>query len=145
MGVPPMAAHLFIFYFGMLSMVTPPVGMAFYAGAALAGADTMKTGWTAWKIALAGFLLPFMFVYNPALIWVGEVSDAILASITAIIGAASLSAGVVGHIKRPLSLLERLVALAAAFLLIKPGWITDLIGVVLVVILLLLQRKKKTA
>ena len=72
MGVPPMAAHLFIFYFGMLSMVTPPVGMAFYAGAALAGADTMKTGWTAWKIALAGFLLPFMFVYNPSLIWVGE-------------------------------------------------------------------------
>ena len=66
MGVPPMAAHLFIFYFGMLSMVTPPVGMAFYAGAALAGAETMKTGWTAWKIAFAGFLLPYMFVYNPS-------------------------------------------------------------------------------
>jgi TRAP-type uncharacterized transport system fused permease subunit len=58
MGVPPMAAHLFIFYFGMLSMVTPPVGMAFYAGAALAGADTMKTGWTAWKIALRRFSCP---------------------------------------------------------------------------------------
>jgi TRAP-type uncharacterized transport system fused permease subunit len=145
MGVPPMAAHLFIFYFGMLSMVTPPVGMAFYAGAALAGADTMKTGWTAWKIALAGFLLPYVFVYNPALIWVGDVSDAILASITSVIGAASLSAGVVGYIKRPLSVLERLTALAAAFLLIKPGWITDLIGIVLVVVLLLLQRKKKVA
>ncbi|MBN1106400.1 MAG: TRAP transporter fused permease subunit, partial [Deltaproteobacteria bacterium] len=61
MGVPPMAAHLFIFYFGMLSMVTPPVGMAFYAGAAVAKADTMKTGWAAWRIALAGFLLPYMF------------------------------------------------------------------------------------
>jgi TRAP transporter 4TM/12TM fusion protein len=145
MGVPPMAAHLFIFYFGMLSMVTPPVGMAFYAGAALAGADTMKTGWTAWKIALAGFLLPYVFVYNPALIWMGDVSEAILASITSVIGAASLSAGVVGYIKRPLSGLERVAALAAAFLLIKPGWITDLIGIILVVILLLLQRKKKTA
>jgi TRAP transporter 4TM/12TM fusion protein len=145
MGVPPLAAHLFIFYFGMLSMVTPPVGMAFYAGAALAGADTMKTGWTAWKIALAGFLLPFMFVYNPALLLMGDAWEAILASITAIIGAACLSAGVVGHIKRPLGVLERVTALVAAFLLIKPGWITDLIGIVLVVILLLLQRRKKTA
>ena len=143
MGVPPMAAHLFIFYFGMLSMVTPPVGMAFYAGAALAGANTMKTGWTAWKIALAGFLLPYIFVYNPALIWMGSVSDAILATITAVIGAASLSAGVVGHMKRHLSALERVAAMVAAFLLIKPGWITDLIGVVIVVILLLLQRKQK--
>jgi TRAP transporter 4TM/12TM fusion protein len=145
MGVPPMAAHLFIFYFGMLSMVTPPVGMAFYAGAALAGADTMKTGWTAWKIALAGFLLPFMFVYNPALLLMGDTVEAVLASITSIIGAASLSAGVVGHIKRHLSVLERFTALVAAFLLIKPGWITDLIGIALVVILLLLQRKKKRA
>jgi len=144
MGVPPMAAHLFIFYFGMLSMVTPPVGMAFYAGAALAGADTMKTGWTAWKIALSGFLLPYVFIYDPSLIWMGSTSDAILTSIKTVIGAASLSAAVVGYVKRPLSVLERLAALGAAFLLIKPGWITDLIGIALVVILLLLQRKKKT-
>ena len=140
-----MAAHLFIFYFGMLSMVTPPVGMAFYAGAAVAGADTMKTGWTAWKIALAGFLLPFMFVYNPALLLMGNGWKAILASITAIMGAASLSAGVVGHIKRPLGGPERVTALVAALLLIKPGWITDLIGIGLVVILLVLQRKKMAA
>jgi TRAP transporter 4TM/12TM fusion protein len=145
MGVPPMASHLFIFYFGMLSMVTPPVGMAFYAGAALAGADTMKTGWTAWKIALAGFLLPYVFVYNPSLLLMGNVGDAILASITSVIGAAALSAGVVGFINRPLGLLERIAAIAAALLLIKPGWITDLIGVIIVVILLVLQRKKETA
>ena len=140
-----MAAHLFIFYFGMLSMVTPPVGMAFYAGAALAKADTMKTGWTAWLIALAGFLLPFMFVYNPDLILMGRWIDGILATITATIGAVCLSAGVVGFIKRRLSAVERVAALAAAFLLIKPGWITDLIGAVILVILLLLQRKKKAA
>ena len=145
MGVPPMAAHLFIFYFGMLSMVTPPVGMAFYAGAALAGAETMKTGWTAWKIAFAGFLLPYMFVYNPSLLLIGNLTDALLASVTAVIGAAALSAGVVGFIKRPLGPLERIFAIAAALMLIKPGWITDLIGVVIVVGLLLLQRNKKTA
>mgnify|MGYP001571166283 CR=1 FL=1 len=129
---------------GMLSMVTPPVGMAFYAGAALAGADTMRTGWTAWKIALAGFLVPYVFVYNPSLLLMGDVNDAILASITSVIGATALSAGVVGYIKRPLGALERIAAIAAALLLIKPGWITDLIGVVIVVILLFLQRKKGT-
>jgi TRAP-type uncharacterized transport system fused permease subunit len=145
MGVPPMAAHLFIFYFGMLSMVTPPVGMAFYAGAALAGADTMKTGWTAWKIALAAFLLPFAFVYDPSLLWMGSTSDAIWTSFKTVVGAVSLSAAVLGYVKRPLGVLERIAALAAALLLIKPGWITDLIGIALVIILLLLQRKKKTA
>jgi TRAP transporter 4TM/12TM fusion protein len=144
MGVPPMAAHMFIFYFGMLSMVTPPVGMAFYAGAALAGADTMKTGWTAWKIALAGFLVPYAFVYNPALLMMGSMGDALHSGFTTIIGAIALSAGVVGHIKYPLGKVERIFAIAAALMLIKPGWITDLIGVAIVVILLLLQRKKAT-
>ncbi|PKN61530.1 MAG: C4-dicarboxylate ABC transporter permease [Deltaproteobacteria bacterium HGW-Deltaproteobacteria-15] len=143
MGVPPMAAHLFIFYFGMLSMVTPPVGMAFYAGAAVAGADTMKTGWTAWKIALAGFLLPFMFVYSPSLLLMGNPIDAVLASITAVVGAAGLSVGVVGYIKRPLGAIERVAAMAAALLLIKPGWITDVIGIVIIVGLLLMQRSQK--
>jgi TRAP-type uncharacterized transport system fused permease subunit len=144
MGVPPMAAHFFIFYFGMLSMVTPPVGMAFYAGAALAGADTMQTGWTAWKISLASFLVPYAFVYNPSLLMMGHVSDAILSGITSVIGATALAAGVVGHMRRPLGALERIAAIAAALLLIKPGWITDLVGVVIVVILLFLQWKKET-
>ncbi|RJR32210.1 MAG: TRAP transporter permease [Desulfobacteraceae bacterium] len=144
MGVPPMAAHLFIFYFGMLSMVTPPVGMAFYAGAALAGAETMKTGWTAWKIALAGFLLPFMFVYNPSLLLMGNTIEAILAAITAVIGAASLSAGVVGYIKYYMSAIERIAAFAAAFLLIKPGWITDLVGIAIIAGILIVQSRHKS-
>jgi TRAP transporter 4TM/12TM fusion protein len=143
MGVPPMAAHLFIFYFGMLSMVTPPVGMAFYAGAAVAGADTMKTGWAAWRIALAGFLLPFMFVYSPSLLLIGDPVTSALAAITAVIGAGSLSVGVVGFIKRSLTPVERVAAMAAALLLIKPGWMTDLIGVAVVVILVVLQYKVK--
>jgi TRAP transporter 4TM/12TM fusion protein len=143
MGVPPMAAHLFIFYFGMLSMVTPPVGMAFYAGAAVAGADTMRTGWAAWRVALAGFLLPFMFVYSPSLLLMGDPMETALAAVTAVIGAAALSVGVVGFIRRPMGAMERAVSIAAALLLIKPGWITDLIGVGIVIILLLLQRKPK--
>jgi len=143
LGVPPIAAHLFIFYFGMLSMVTPPVGMAFYAGAALAKADTMKTGWAAWRIALAGFLLPYMFVYNPALLLMGNPWNAILASVTAFLGAVCLSVAVVGYIRTPLKWIERIIALAAAFLLIKPGLITDIVGAVLVVAVLLLSSSRR--
>ena len=143
MGVPPMAAHLFIFYFGMLSMVTPPVGMAFYAGAALAGADTMRTGWAAWRIALAGFLLPYMFVYSPALLLMGDPVEVVLASITALIGVTALSASVVGFFRRQLSWFERFIAFAAALLLIKPGWITDIFGLALMIILWLLQAPRR--
>lgn len=145
MGVPPMAAHLFIFYFGMLSMVTPPVGMAFYAGAAVAKADTMKTGWAAWRIALAGFLLPYMFVYSPALLLAGNPWQALLASITAVLGALSLSVAVVGYIRTPLNMIERVISLAAALLLIKPGAITDVVGAaLLLVVLVLTERRRKT-
>jgi TRAP transporter 4TM/12TM fusion protein len=141
MGVPPMAAHMFIFYFGMLSMVTPPVAMAAYAGAALAKSEPMKTGYTAWKFALAAFVLPYAFVYNPSLLLLGEVWECILASVTSIIGGICLAASVVGYLNRKLSWFWRGVALAAALLLIKPGWITDLIGVCLAVIMVLYQRR----
>ena len=135
MGVPPMAAHMFIFYFGMLSMVTPPVAMAAYAGAALAKSEPMKTGFLAWKFALAAFLLPYVFVYNPALLLMGSAGECILASITSIIGAVCLSASVVGYLNRKLTWFWRMVSFAAALLLIKPGWITDLIGLVLALIM----------
>jgi TRAP-type uncharacterized transport system fused permease subunit len=122
------------------------VGMAFYAGAAIAGSDTMKTGWAAWRIALAGFLLPFMFVYNPALLLMGQTGEAVLASVTAVIGAGCLAAAVVGHIRTSLSWFERVMVLAAAFLLIKPGLTTDIIGVVLLVAAVLMSaRRAKTA
>jgi TRAP transporter 4TM/12TM fusion protein len=143
LGVPPIAAHLFIFYFGMLSMVTPPVGMAFYAGAALAKADTMKTGWVAWKIALAGFLLPYMFVYNPALLLMGNPWKAILASVTAFLGAVCLSVAVVGYIRAPLKWIERIIVLAAALMLIKPGVVTDIVGAVLLVAVLLFSERRR--
>ena len=131
LGVPPMAAHMFIFYFGMLSMVTPPVAMAAYAGAALAKAEPMKTGYVAWKFALAAFFLPYMFVYNPSLLLMGDVGECILASVSSMIGAVCLAASVVGYLNRKLTLFWRTVAFAAALLLIKPGWITDLIGICL--------------
>lgn len=148
MGIPAMAAHMFIFYFGMLSMVTPPVAMAAYAGAALAKSEPMKTGFVAWKFALAAFLLPYMFVYNPALLLMGHIGECILASVTSIIGAVCLSAAIVGYLNRKLTWFWRMVSFAAALLLIKPGWITDLIGICLAVIMVAFQwqgRKKEGA
>jgi TRAP transporter 4TM/12TM fusion protein len=139
LGVPPMAAHMFIFYFGMLSMVTPPVAMAAYAGAALAKAEPMKTGFVAWKFSLAAFFLPYMFVYNPSLLLMGDVGECLLASVTSMIGAVCLAASVVGYLNRKLTWFWRAVAFAAALLLIKPGWITDLIGICLGLIMVAYQ------
>jgi TRAP transporter 4TM/12TM fusion protein len=130
MGALPIAAHLFIFYFGMLCMVTPPVGFAFYAGAAIANAEPMKTGFMAWKLALAGFILPYVFIYNPSLLMIGTTTEVIMTFLSATVGIICLSASIMAYLYKETTLLERIVLFAAALLLIKPGWITDLIGLV---------------
>jgi TRAP transporter 4TM/12TM fusion protein len=142
LGVIPIAAHLYIFYFGMLCMVTPPVSFAAYAGAAIANADPMKTGWTAWTFALAGFLLPYMFVYNNSLLLIGSPINISFAVLTAAIGVICLGAGITGHLRNAASFYERILLFAAAFLLIKPGWTTDLIGLLSAGMVLMLQVRK---
>jgi TRAP transporter 4TM/12TM fusion protein len=147
MGVTPLAAHLYIFYFGMLCMVTPPVSFAAYAGAAIAKAEPMKTGWTAWLFALAGFLLPYMFVYNNSLLLMGSVINIIFAVLTAVIGVICLGIGIIGYFLARTSAVERLIVLAAALLLIKPGLPTDIAGLICVLAVTFLQlkaRKKNT-
>jgi len=146
LGVIPIAAHLYIFYFGMLCMVTPPVSFAAYAGAAIANADPMKTGWTAWTFALAGFLLPYMFVYNNSLLLMGSVINISFAVLTAAIGVICLGIGIIGFFLEKTNPVERLIFLGAALLLIKTGLITDITGLicVLVVIFSQLKKRKKT-
>jgi TRAP transporter 4TM/12TM fusion protein len=145
MGVPPLAAHLYIFYFGMLCMVTPPVAFASYAGAAIAKADPMKTGFTAWRFALAGFLLPYMFVYNTSLLLMGPTADIVLAVFTSIIGIICLASGIIGYLFKETRLLERLLLFAAAFLLIKPGWKTDIIGLLCASTVVILQLRTRVS
>ena len=142
LGATPMATHLFIYYFGMLCMVTPPVAFASYAGAAIAKADPMKTGWAAWTFALAGFLLPYMFIYNPPLLFDGPWIEILQAFVTGSFGVICLGAAVIGYFARATNLFERLLLFAAAFLLIKPGWITDLCGLVCIALTLYLQLKR---
>lgn len=143
LGVPPLAAHLFIFYFGMLCMVTPPVSFAAYAGAAIANADPMKTGWSAWTFSLAGFLLPYMFVYNKSLLLMGTVSEILLALITSIVGVICLGAGIIGYFAKPTGIMDRILLLGAAFLLIVPGVVTDLGGAVCIAAACVLQFRKR--
>jgi TRAP transporter 4TM/12TM fusion protein len=132
LGVPLLAAHLFIFYFGCISNVTPPVSLAAFAAAGIADSPPMRTSFAASGLAAAGFLVPFMFVYGPELLLVGTVSGIAVATVTAIIGVVALAAAVVGHARRPLAVWERVLALAAALTLVNPGLLTDGAGLLMV-------------
>jgi TRAP-type uncharacterized transport system fused permease subunit len=140
MGISPMASHLFVFYFGCLSMITPPVALAAYAAASLAEAPPMKTGFAAWRIGLAGFIVPFMFVYGPALILEDSVINIVIAFITALIGIWALSISLEGYIFRSFPWWQRVFPFTAALLLIKPGIITDVVGLVIFIPFILYQR-----
>lgn len=128
-GVPALAAHLFIMYFGILADLTPPVALAAYAAAGIARSDPNATGFMAVKMALAGFLIPYIFCYNPGLLMINATSAEIaFYVITAAVGIASLSFASVGYWMRNLYLWERLPLIGAAIALIFPGLYTDLIG-----------------
>jgi TRAP transporter 4TM/12TM fusion protein len=131
MGIEPLAAHMFILYFGMMSMVTPPSALAAYAGAMIAGADIMKTGFTAWMFSLSGYLLPFTFALNPALLMEGEPLAIAMAAVTATVGVIALGISVAGQLRHRLTTLERVTLFAAAVVLIHAGLLTDVIGLVL--------------
>ena len=127
LGVIPLAAHLFIFYFGMMSMVTPPVALAAYAAASIAGTRIMPTGIAAFRFALVGFTLPYMFIYRPELLMLtatGEPAawlDMLLPVAIATLGVTCFAAGIAGQFRHPLPLGLRLAAFAAAGLLLAPG------------------------
>ena len=144
MGVPILAAHMFVFYFGIIADITPPVALAAYAGAGISGGDPLKTGVNASKLAIAAFIIPYMFVLSPVLLMVsGTVIDLLLATITALLGMVALSSGLIGFLADKCLLPERLLLAVGGLLLIKPGWITDVIGVVIFAVILALQLKRR--
>lgn len=157
LGVPPLAAHLFIFYFGMMSMVTPPVALAAYASASIADAPIMKTAFAAFRFSLVGFTLPFMFIYRPELLLLNSeggpasIPIAIMQTGTAIFGIHALAAGLTGFLRKPLSTPLRIAVFVAAGFMLFPGqgisaggfpiYLTDLIGLSLFVGVWLLLGK----
>ncbi len=131
LGVVQPAAHMFAFYFAILSAITPPVALAVFAAAGLAKADLWESGWAAMKVGAAGFIVPFMFVYEPALLLIGDPWVSARAFVTAFIGCISLAAGLHGYFLAPASMWQRVLLVAAALGLIDPTPITDLIGLAL--------------
>jgi TRAP transporter 4TM/12TM fusion protein len=128
LGVVTPAAHMFAFYFAILSAITPPVALAVFAAAGLAKADLWKSGWAAVKIGAAGFIVPYMFVYEPALLMIGDWTTTVHATVTASIGCLTIAAGLHGYLLRACAPWERALLIVAALLLIKPGLYTDLAG-----------------
>jgi len=145
MGVLPLAAHFFVFYFGCLSNITPPVALASYTAAGLSGGSPPRVAWTGLKLGLAGFIVPFMYAFKPILLLEGvRVFTMILAVVTAIVGIIILGIAVMGYLSRQLAIYERTIFFVAALLLAYPGIRTDGIGLVLIIIAFLLYCIKKT-
>jgi len=128
LGVPLLAAHLFIFYFGCLSNITPPVSLAAYAAAGIAGSSPVRTGVTAMALASAGFVVPFAFVYDPLLLLSGPWAAVLATALTAGLGATAMAAAVVGYLRGPIPAVGRLALVAAGLALLSPGIASDAVG-----------------
>lgn len=148
MGIPTIAAHFFVFYFGIVADLTPPVALAAYAGAAIAGANPMKTAFTATKLAIGAFIVPYVFALNPAMLFIDTtVIEVIIICITSLIGIFAVSAALQGYFIRKMKWYERILSLIGGLLLIYPGIVTDIIGLSFVGVVALIQiiTKNKTA
>jgi len=131
-GFSPVASHLFIFYFGMLSMVTPPVALAAYAAAGIAKADVWRTGVRAFWLAVPGFLIPYSFILNPALLLEGPWWEVLGRGSLTMVGMVALAMALTGTVQGAVELAERCVLTAGGLLLLHPAWLTDLVGLVCV-------------
>jgi TRAP transporter 4TM/12TM fusion protein len=140
LGVEPMAAHMFAFYFSCLSAVTPPVALAVYAAASIGGAGLWASGVQSMKFAAAGFIVPFFFIYNPALLFQGPWPEILRAVLTGTIGVIALAASLEAYFIRRARWFERALFFVAAMLLIDPNAVTDVIGLGLLAIGLLVQK-----
>ena len=144
MGMNPFAAHMFVFYFGIVADITPPVALAAYAGSAIANASPIKTAINATLLAIAAFIVPYIFGLNPAMLFIDtNAFQVILIVITSLVGIFGVSAGIRGFIIRPMNVLERILIIISGLLLIYPGLITDLVGLVAIILLILVQVRKR--
>ena len=145
MGIPQIAAHFFVFYFGIVADITPPVALAAYAGSAIARSSPMKTAFNATKLAIAAFVVPYIFALNPIMLFeglgtgAGAVISLIVLIITSIIGIFAIAAGLEGYLKGSLIWPIRIAIIIAGLLMLIPGTVTDIIGIVVFALILVLQ------
>ncbi len=146
MGVPVLCAHMFVFYFGIIADVTPPVALAAFAGSGIAGGDPLRTGINASKLAIAAFIIPYMFVLSPNLLMIDATAlNLIMTTVTALVGMIALSSALIGFLADKATRIERIVLIVAGLLLIKPGIGTDVPGFVLFAIILAIQMRRSRA
>ncbi|MDP9500121.1 TRAP transporter permease [Bisgaard Taxon 45] len=156
--VPVLVAHMFVFYFGIFANITPPVALAAFAGAGIAQGDPMKTGWQSLRLALAGFIVPFMFVYNPNMLMIDVSSVAVTAKtfplphvvdiisvlVSSTIGVLGLSAATEGYFKQVMPIWQRVILAVGSFMLIIPELMTDLVGIGIVAVMIGLNLRCPT-
>lgn len=145
LGIPVLIAHFFVFYYAVMSAITPPVALAAYAGAGLAGSDPMKTSVEAFKLGLAAFIVPFMFFYSHALLMQGEWYEIVHVFATAALGIYLLASAVQGYFFGPLGRIARVVLLLAALAMIQGGWLSDLAGLVVGLAVFAYQKRMVAA
>ena len=143
LGVPVLAAHMFTFYFGIIADITPPVALAAFAGSAIAKSNPLKTGVQASKLAIAAFIIPYMFVLNPAILLIDTTPlKIVLMVVTAITGMIGISSAMEGYFMTHANKIERALLLIGGLMLIDPGAITDIIGIAILAIVFIYQWKK---
>lgn len=155
-NIPLLVSHMFVFYFGIFANITPPVALASFAGAGIAGGDPMRTGWQSLKLALAGFVIPFIFVYNPNMLIIDinnavitansfplpAVTEIISVCVTSILGVIGLSAAIEGYFKHSINNIFRIILAVGSVLLISPEFISDIIGITILAIMLIINLKQ---
>lgn len=146
MGVPVLAAHMFVFYFGIIADVTPPVALAAYAGSAIAGGNALRTGVNASKLAIAAFIIPYVFVLSPEILMINATVPNLLWSLsTAVIGMIGVSSALIGYLTGSLNTFQRVLLFGGGLLMIYPGLFTDAAGLAIIAGTFVLQRRTKGA
>jgi TRAP-type uncharacterized transport system fused permease subunit len=131
MGIPLIAAHMFVFFFGCISTITPPVALASYVAAGIANADLNKVGWTAFRYGLVSFILPFIFTFSPSLLMDGAAVSVVMTVILSVIGTYGIAVSIVGYFKTKLQAWLRVFLFASGLLMIDEGLVTDALGIVI--------------
>lgn len=145
LGATTPAAHMFAFYFAILSAITPPVALAVFAAAGLARTDLWRSGLEAVRVAAPAYIVPFMFVYEPSLLMIGDWTTIASSCASAVIGVVCLAGGLMGYLRRPCAWWERAFLMVAALLLIKPGYVSDAVGFAVLGVLVVLQTVRARA
>jgi len=143
LSIPVLAAHMFVFYFGIVADITPPVALAAYAGSAIAKSNPMKTGVTATRLAITAFIVPYIFAFSPEMLIIGSNKpwyEIVLLVITAIAGIVMISAGMEGYFFKGMPWWQRIIALAGGLCMVIPGIATDIAGVALIILVVLIQK-----